>query len=141
MNLNPSLRLLALCFAALCTATAHGASTSDDAAVFFTNIKDGQTVTSPVTIKFGIKNMTVSPAGVEKSNSGHHHLLINVDDIDLTAPIPSDEHHRHFGKGQTETTLDLEPGTYELQLLLGDYLHRPHATPVMSKKITLVVSE
>ena len=142
MNLSPSLRLLALFFASLWATSVLGASTSaSDAAVFFTNLESGQTVTSPVTVKFGISNMAVIPAGVEQSNSGHHHLLINVDDVDLTAPIPSDEQHRHFGKGQTQTTLDLEPGTYQLQLLLGDHLHRPHGEPVMSEKLTLVVSE
>lgn len=142
MTFNFILRLSALCLASLWMASAAGASKSaTDAEVFFANLQDEQTVTSPFTVEFGIKNMAVIPAGVEHTNSGHHHLLINVDDIDLSAPIPSDDHHRHFGKGQTETTLELEPGTYELQLLLGDYLHRPHGTPVMSEKITLVVSE
>jgi hypothetical protein len=54
-------------------------------------------------------------------------------------PIPADEHHRHFGGGQTETTLELEPGEHTLQLLLGDFAHRPHDPPVASERITITV--
>lgn len=101
---------------------------------------DKAVVTSPVTVKFGLENMTISPAGVDHPNSGHHHLLIDTPlPADLTLPIPADANHLHFGKGQTETTLELPPGKHTLQLLVGDYLHRPHSQPVVSEKITITV--
>ena len=101
--------------------------------------QDGATVTSPVTIQFGLKNMGVVPAGLAFEGSGHHHLLVDTDLPPLGAPIPTDANHVHFGKGQTETTLELKPGKHTLQLLVGDMLHVPHDPPVMSKKITITV--
>jgi Domain of unknown function (DUF4399) len=97
-------------------------------------------VTSPVTIKFGLKGMGVAPAGVDKPNTGHHHLLIDVTEIPLLdKPIPKDDHHLHFGGGQTETTLELSPGQHTLQLIFGDKDHMPFDPPVMSDKITITV--
>ncbi len=142
MNPRSFTRLLLAFAATACMSSAFAVSeAAPGAEVYFENLKDGQTISSPFTVQFGIKNMAVIPAGTEHSHSGHHHLLINVDDIDLTAPIPADDNHRHFGGGQTEVLLDLEPGTYDLQLLLGDHLHRPHDKPVMSQKISVVVAE
>lgn len=102
--------------------------------------KNGETVSSPVTIQFGLKGMGIAPAGVKYPNTGHHHLLINVDKLPfLKTALPKDERHIHFGGGQTETTLDLKPGQYTLQLLLADELHVPHEPPVVSEKITITV--
>lgn len=115
-------------------------ASADDAAVYFITPTDGAVVSSPVQVKFGLTGMGVAPAGVERDNTGHHHLLIDVDTPPTSGQtIPADENHRHFGGGQTETTLELAPGTHTLQLLVGDHLHRPHATPVMSEKITITV--
>ncbi len=101
---------------------------------------EGQVVTSPLTVRFGLKGMGIAPAGVEKPGTGHHHLLINVDGLpDVSLPIPADENHVHFGGGQTETTVELAPGKHTLQLLLGNHLHIPHDTPVVSKKIRITV--
>ena len=112
----------------------------DDAAVYIISPSDGAMVTSPVTIQFGLKGMGVAPAGIDKSNTGHHHLLIDATETpSFDKPIPKDDHHRHFGGGQTETTLELSPGKHTLQLLLGDRNHIPHDPPVMSKKITITV--
>lgn len=112
-----------------------------NAKVYIVQPKNGAVVTSPVTIKFGIKNMMVMQAGVQHPNSGHHHLLVDLAELpDLTNPIPADENHIHFGKGQTETTLELPPGEHTLQLLLGDHYHRPHDKPVVSEKITITVA-
>ena len=84
--------------------------------------------------------MGVSPAGVKVNNTGHHHLLIDVDTLpDFNTPIPSDEKHRHFGLGQTETVINLSPGHHTLQLMLGDYSHIPHKKPVISKKIRIEI--
>jgi len=101
---------------------------------------DGAVVSSPVTVVFGLRNAYgVAPAGVVKENTGHHHLLIDTALPDLNAPIPKDEHHRHFGGGQTETAIELAPGRHTLQLLLGDAAHVPHKPPIMSAPITITV--
>ena len=86
----------------------------------------GATVTSPVTVKFAIMGMEIAPAGTDKPNSGHHHLLIDQKLADPKAAIPADDHHKHFGKGQTEAVVELKPGEHTLQLVLGDQNHRPH---------------
>ncbi|ROQ21100.1 uncharacterized protein DUF4399 [Marinimicrobium koreense] len=115
---------------------------ADSPSAYIISPSDGATVTSPVTVKFGLKGMGVAPAGVERDNTGHHHLLIDLETLpDLDMPIPADDQHVHFGGGQTETTVELEPGEHTLQLLLGDHLHRPHDEPVVSEKITITVSE
>mgnify|MGYP000014701499 FL=1 len=115
---------------------------ADSPSAYIISPSDGDTVTSPVTVKFGLRGMGVAPAGVERDNTGHHHLLIDLETLpDLDMPIPADDQHVHFGGGQTETTVELEPGEHTLQLLLGDHLHRPHDEPVVSEKITITVSE
>ncbi|MEJ2760909.1 MAG: DUF4399 domain-containing protein [Gammaproteobacteria bacterium] len=111
----------------------------DNAQAYIITPRDGETVHNPVTVRFGLKNMGVAPAGVDVANTGHHHLLIDTGTPPLDRPVPSDAHHRHFGGGQTETTLELAPGTHTLQLLLGDKNHIPHDPPVMSERITIHV--
>lgn len=102
--------------------------------------KNGATVTSPFVVQFGLKGMGVAPAGVNQANTGHHHLLIDVTEMpDFTKPLPATDNIRHFGGGQTEVELKLAPGKHTLQLVLGDYLHTPHETPVLSEKITVTV--
>lgn len=101
---------------------------------------DGAVVQNPVTVIFGLAGMGVAPAGVEKENTGHHHLLIDVAELPPPGePIPADDNHRHFGGGQTQVTLDLAPGTHMLQLILGDWSHIPHDPPVVSAPITITV--
>jgi hypothetical protein len=101
---------------------------------------DGAEVSSPFIVQFGLKGMGVAPAGIEFPGAGHHHLLVNVEELPPKGkPIPADERHLHFGKGQTETELSLPPGRHTLQLLLGDHLHTPQDPPVMSPKITITV--
>jgi hypothetical protein len=98
-------------------------------------------VVGPTHIKvwFGTRNFGVAPAGVEKANTGHHHLLIDVPVPPLDQPIPNDRNHLHFGLGQTETFIDLPPGRHTLQLLMGDANHVPHDPPVLSRQITILV--
>lgn len=101
---------------------------------------DGSTVKNPIKIIFGLSGMGVAPAGVEMANTGHHHLLIDLDILpDKNLPIPSDERHRHFGAGQTETSVNLTPGTHTLQLMLGDHYHMQFKKSVVSKKIIINV--
>lgn len=112
----------------------------EDAKAYIISPADGETVSSPFTVQFGLKGMGVAPAGIDMEGTGHHHLLIDVDELpDLTKPLPSNENVVHFGLGQTETELTLTPGEHTLQLVLGDFTHTPHSNPVMSEKITIYV--
>lgn len=108
---------------------------------YFVDLKDGATIGTKTTVHFGLHGMGVAPAGSDKANSGHHHLLIDTDLPPLDQPIPNDENHLHFGAGQTEVDLTLTPGPHTLQLLLGDKLHIPHTPPVMSERIHVTVSD
>jgi hypothetical protein len=110
-----------------------------DAKVYFVGLHDGSAVPQHVTLHFGLINMGVAPAGIQKSNTGHHHLLIDAALPPLDQPIPNDFHHLHFGAGQTEATVDLPLGKHKLQLLLGDANHVPHNPPVFSEPITVTV--
>jgi len=108
--------------------------------VYIISPKDGATVSSPVTVQFGLKGMGVAPAGIAFENSGHHHLLVDTEvPVNLGAPLPVTDNVRHFGKGQTEAALELKPGKHTLQLLLADQNHIPHNPAVVSKKITIAV--
>ena len=117
------------------------------AKVYFINLQDGDVISSPFLLQFGLKNMGVAPAGVEKENTGHHHLLIDrpplgqgedgADEFEYS--LPADDHHKHFGGGQTETTLTLTKGVHHLQMVLADHYHVPHDKPVVSDRITITV--
>jgi hypothetical protein len=111
-----------------------------DAYVYIGWPNDGQVLrTTHIKVWFGTRNFGVAPAGTNKANTGHHHLLIDTALPPLDQPIPNDKNHLHFGLGQTETVIDLPPGTHTLQLLMGDADHIPHDPPLMSKKITIYV--
>ena len=136
----------------LAVATASGAAFSQTATggptksragtvVYFVDLKDGETVPPKFVVNFGLRNMGVAPAGSDRENAGHHHLLIDTDLPPLDRPIPSDFNHLHYGAGQTEAEVTLKPGEHTLQLLLGDKDHIPHNPPVMSSRIKVVVSE
>ena len=111
------------------------------AAVHFVGLNDGAKLSTRVTIRFGLRDMGVAPAGLERANSGHHHLLIDTELPPLDKPIPNDFNHLHFGAGQTEAEVTLKPGPHTLQLLFGDKDHVPHNPPVMSPRIRVVVAE
>lgn len=112
------------------------------AEVYFLSPADGASLSSPVLVRFGLRGMGVAPAGVQAPNTGHHHLLVNADPAPPdNLPLPATDQVRHFGLGQTETELELEPGEYRLQLVLGDALHIPHDPPVRSAVITITVTD
>ena len=113
------------------------------AEVYIISPKNGARVKSPVLVQFGLKDkMGVAPAGVKFDNTGHHHLLIDTEaPADTGAPLPATDNIKHFGKGQTETSLTLSPGKHTLQLLFADQSHIPHDPPVISKKITITVEK
>jgi predicted small lipoprotein YifL len=110
-----------------------------DAAVYFISPANGDRVTSPVTVIFGLKGMGVAPAGIDKPDTGHHHLLVDTQLSNPNIPLPKDDQHLHFGDGQTQVKLELAPGSHQLQLVLGDHLHIPHEPPVLSEAITIEV--
>ncbi len=109
------------------------------AKAYFINLKDGDTVTSPVFIQFGLKGMGVAPAGVNSENTGHFHVLIDNPTINYTTILPANDQVKHYGGGQTETELALKPGKHTLQLLLADWKHQPHNPAIQSEKITITV--
>ncbi len=100
---------------------------------------DGEYLDSPVTVVFGLSGMGIAPAGVDRAETGHHHLIIDAHLPPMRQVIPLSEKYRHFGGGQTETVIELPSGKHTLQLILGDMLHIPHDPPVISQKITITV--
>jgi len=106
--------------------------------VDFADPKDGELLTSPFKVKFIVKGMEIEPAGTEKLNTGHHHLLINAEDIKEGEVIPADEKHLHFGKGQTETLVTLPPGKYKLTLQFANGIHKSYGAE-MRKSIEVEV--
>jgi hypothetical protein len=109
------------------------------AKVFIIEPKDGATVKNPITVKFGVEGMKVVPAGTDEPDSGHHHLLIDTKFEDYNVPIPADAQHIHYGKAQTEGTIELSPGKHTLQDVFADKNHIPHEPPVQSDVITITV--
>ncbi|MDZ7851938.1 MAG: DUF4399 domain-containing protein [Halomonas sp.] len=109
--------------------------------VYFISPEDGATVESPLTVRMGLTGMGVAPAGIQAGATGHHHLLVDkpLNEVDLDQPLPANEAMRHFGGGQTETTLELEPGEHTLQLLFMDASHVSFDPPVASDAITVTV--
>ncbi|MCC8949365.1 hypothetical protein ACVIHI_004533 [Bradyrhizobium sp. USDA 4524] len=121
-------------------ADAQNKPAGKDTKLYFIWPRDGAKLKSPFWCRFGLRNMGVTHAGDDYPNSGHHHLLIDVNEpLNANEPIPSDKSHLHFGAGQTETQLDLAPGKHTLQLVLGDAKHYPFSPPVVSEKITIRV--
>ncbi len=109
------------------------------AVVYLIEPLDGATVDNPVRVVFGLKGIGVAPAGTDRADAGHHHLLIDTDLPALDLPIPNDAQHMHFGAGQTETEITLPAGTHVLRLLLGDHLHVPFDPPIVSEPVTIEV--
>lgn len=115
-----------------------GASAYAQQSVSFVEPADGATVSSPFKVKFAVSGMDVKPAGDMTANTGHHHLLINAAPVKAGEVVPADEHHIHFGKGQTETEVKLPPGTYTLSMQFANGLHQSYG-PGMAKDIKITV--
>ena len=148
MNIYSKLSLLALVLGSVTvnTSFANGeknqankvSSAPENATAYIISPKNGDTVTEIFTVKFGLQGMGVSPAGFDKKNTGHHHLLIDGEKLPaLDKPMGGEV--KHFGGGQTETTITLPKGEHTLQLILGDHKHMPHVPAVVSQKITITV--
>ncbi|CAG1008940.1 hypothetical protein MYXO_03796 [Myxococcaceae bacterium] len=109
------------------------------ARVYVISPADGETVSSPVLVRFGLSGMGVAPAGIVFPNTGHHHLVIDSELPPLDRPLPADSKHIHFGTGATEAKIELPPGRHTLRLVLGDHAHAPHDPPVVSDPVTITV--
>jgi hypothetical protein len=134
--------ILAALLAAPLALAADRTPSPPGAEVYIISPKDGAKIRGPVQVQFGLKGMGVAPAGVKFDNTGHHHLLVDAEvPENLSLPLPSTQKILHFGKGQTETTLNLPPGTHTLQLVLADRNHIPHDPAVISQKITITVTD
>lgn len=115
-----------------------GTESPSGANAYIISPANGEIVATTFTIKFGLKGMGVAPAGIDKKNTGHHHLLIDAQSLPaMNSPMGGNV--KHFGGGQTEAEVTLKPGAHTLQLVLGDKSHTPHTPPVLSKKITIIV--
>lgn len=125
--------------AAEATPALNSAAAPEGAKVFFVDLADGAEVSSPLLVKFGVEGIAIAPAGTDQPASGHHHLVIDAELPPFDAPIPASANYVHFGKGQTETMVELTPGTHSLQLLFANYLHVPFNPPLASEKITVTV--
>lgn len=143
--MKPLLTLLLAGLAATFALAGHAAdlprtTAPANATLYFISPQDGEHIKGPVTVRFGLTGMGVAPAGLDKDNTGHHHLLIDMATLPaLDQPLPATDQIKHFGGGQTETVLTLSPGKHTLQLLLGDKSHIPHQPAVLSKAITITV--
>ncbi len=120
-------------------ATMARSPSAEGASVYFITPSDGETVSSPVRLEFGLSGMELAPAGTERPNSGHHHIIIDHELPDLSLPVPADTERVHFGDGRSETELTLGPGQHTLQLLFADHLHIPHEPALFSEQISITV--
>ena len=138
MGIARTIALSAALAAVSCTAHAQGKPAAKDAVLYFVWPQNGANIKGAFWCRFGLRNMGVTHAGDDFQNSGHHHLLIDVNEpLDLNEPIPQDKTHLHFGAGQTEARIELPPGKHTLQLVLGDAKHYPFHPPLVSDKITI----
>jgi hypothetical protein len=142
------IRPLALATVLLLSAVAQAQSPTPptprpaDARVYIISPSPGQVVHGKVLVRFGLSGMGVSPAGVTgpgTEGTGHHHLFVDAPPPVPGQVLPKDARHLHFGKGQTETTLDLPPGKHSLQLVFGDASHMPLDPPLVSERIEVTV--
>lgn len=139
MSVKPLIGIVTLAF--VITGAVFARTPSPEGAhVYIISPAHGEVVNNPVTVRFGLIGMGVAPAGIDISGTGHHHLLIDLASMPaVDKPLPADANHKHFGGGQTQTTLELSPGKHTLQLIMGDKTHIPHKPLVISEKITIMV--
>jgi len=105
--------------------------------VYFENLEDGQEVSTSVLVKMGVSGMEIKPAGEVVKGTGHHHIIIDGSWLKTGEMVPADKTHIHFGKGQTETTLELTPGEHTLTLQFANGVHQSYGEE-WSKTITVI---
>tara|TARA_R110002049_G_scaffold275545_1_gene453623 strand:+ start:1014 stop:1526 length:513 start_codon:yes stop_codon:yes gene_type:complete len=119
-------------------ADAEPVAIPEGAKVFFANLEDGQKVTSPFNVQFGIEGMEVEPAGELNEGKGHHHVIINGTALERGAMVPADSLNIHYGKGQTEAELNLPKGEHTLTMQFADGYHQSYGEQ-MSATIKVIV--
>jgi hypothetical protein len=143
---NLALSIILVSFTLLAAPSAAAADftrspSPNGASVGFANLADGDVVPPGFIVRFTISGMGIAPAGVEVENTGHFHLLIDLETLpDMNGPLPATPQILHFGKGQSETKLDLAEGPHTLRVMLADHLHVPHDPPVISDPIRITVA-
>jgi hypothetical protein len=101
----------------------------DDAAARWVSPSDGDTVSSPVAIEMTADGVDIVPADAPAVGEGHLHVTVDIGCVGDGEVLPgpseeaTEEGYYHFGDGSTSAEIDLEPGTYELCLQLGDGAH------------------
>ena len=91
--------------------------------VAFVAPTDGASVSNPVAVEFTTTDFTLEPAGDVHDGAGHLHVMVDVPCVEPGEPIPKDAQHVHFGKGQTDGTIDLAAGNHTMCLQAGDGTH------------------
>jgi hypothetical protein len=107
--------------------------------IFFRLPARGATVDQTFQVVFGLRNYGVAPAGVNVTNTGHFHVLIDAEAGAPGTVIPNDSTHKHYGTGVIETTLTLPPGRHTLRVVLGDFEHKVISTDLISPPLTITV--
>jgi hypothetical protein len=125
MRMTNRIQWLAIWLVPLCIAMGCGKE-KPKGKVFFAEPKEGAEIKGPVKVVMRVEGMEIKPAGEVVEGTGHHHILINHDFFPAGQVIPTDDTHKHFGKGDTEAVLDLPPGDYKLTLQFADGLHRSY---------------
>ena len=140
MKQKQLLKIMALILFVL-TMAACSSSGGDEpeARVFFTNISDGDTVDSPVTVQWSAENFTIEPAGEVRAGAGHLHIMVDADCVAAGQIVPADDNHLHYGKAQTEATLELTPGEHTLCLQAADGVHTALAGEGTTQVVTITV--
>jgi hypothetical protein len=122
--------------------TTRAELTAEGAHAYIIWPNDGATIpTGKFWLRMGLSGAGIAPAGIDRPNTGHHHVVIDSDLPPAGEPIPNDKKHLHFGAGQTEARIELPPGRHTIQLVLGDAEHIPQNPPIVSKKITVIVPQ
>jgi Domain of unknown function (DUF4399) len=115
--------------ATACTSTSPPASGGRK--VFFVQPKNGDTIKTLSTFRFGNEQVTIAavPPGEltpEQVRPGmtHYHIGVDTGCLPPGQVIPKADPWIHFGDGKSEIEMQLKPGQHKLVLQSGDDMHR-----------------
>ena len=122
LNVRPTHRRLAgiACVIAL-VLTACG--DDDGPTVTLTAPTDDAHIAGGVQLAMSADGLTIEEAGEVHDDAGHFHVIADDGCTETGAAVARDADHVHFGKGQSEGVIYLEPGAHELCLQAGDGEH------------------
>lgn len=69
------------------------------------------------------EGITIEEAGEVRVDAGYFHVIADDGCVEPGDAVPRDADHLHFGGGQVEGTVYLEPGSHERCLQAGDGAH------------------